>query len=78
MAREVSRFEAATEPPTIHATLTDAVTAEVAALMGWKAGGETGVPGLAKLLVDQAPAVIACLSQIAPQTPVTLQENARV
>ncbi|OHC96409.1 MAG: hypothetical protein A2792_00235 [Sphingomonadales bacterium RIFCSPHIGHO2_01_FULL_65_20] len=75
MARQVSRFEAATEPPTIHASLPDAVTAEMAALMGWKAGGDSGVPGLAKLLVDQAPDVIACLAQL---TDPTQQENARV
>ncbi len=75
MAREVTRFEAATEPPSIHPTLPDAVVAELAWLMGWKAGADSGVPGLAKLLVEQAPAVIACLAQL---TDPTLQENARV
>lgn len=75
MAREVTRFEAATEPPTIHPTLPDAVVAELAWIMGWKASGDSNVPGLAKLLVDQAPAVIACLAQL---TDPTQQENARV
>ena len=72
MAREVTRFEAFTDPPTIHLTLTEAVIAEIAALMGWKAGSDSGVPGLAKMLVDQAPRVIATLSQISQSTP---QEN---
>lgn len=71
MARQVYRFEAATEPPTIHATLTEAVAAELSALMGWKAGGENGVPALAKLLVEQAPRAIATLQQLAAAEPHT-------
>lgn len=73
MARQVSRFEAATEPPTIHTTLPEAVIAEVAALMGWKSGADNGVPGLAKLLVDQAPKVIATLSQLTIPTAAASQ-----
>lgn len=76
MAREVTRFEAATEPPTIHPTLGDAVVAELAALMGWKAGGENGVPGLAKLLADQAPRAIACLQQLPAPQPQPEKETA--
>lgn len=65
MAREVTRFEARTDPPTIHPTLQEAVTAELAALMGWRSGGDEGVPALARKLVDQAEAAIACLGQMA-------------
>ena len=72
MAREVTRFQADTDPPSIHASLPDAVTAELSALMGWKAGGDSGVPGLAKLLVDQAPDVIACLAQLTPENPASV------
>lgn len=67
MAREVSRFEAETDPPTIHDTLREAVAAEISAIMGWKGGGENAVIGHAKLLVDQAPDVIACLAQLTPE-----------
>ncbi|MCA0208151.1 MAG: hypothetical protein LCH74_03725 [Proteobacteria bacterium] len=65
MVCEVTRFQAATEPPTIHATQRDAVTAEIAMLMGCRSD-EVGTPLVARLIVDRAPAVIACLSQLHP------------
>lgn len=73
MVSEVTRFQAATEPPTIHATQRDAVIAEMAVLMGCRSDA-TETPLLARLIVDRAPQVIACLSQLPSARP-TQQES---
>lgn len=74
MAHEVTRFEAATNPPSVHPTLRDAVTAEIAVLVGSRSD-ESGTPLIARLIVDRAPQVIACLAQLPEANPV-LQEPA--
>jgi hypothetical protein len=76
MVREVTSYEARTEPPSIHATLEDAVTAEIAALMGWRKGGDESVIGLARTLVDRASDVLGCLSQLSDLEPPTDERTA--
>ncbi len=72
MVSAVTRYVADTQPPTIHATPRDAVIAEMAVLMGSRSD-EAGPPLLARLIVDRAPQVIACLSQLATATPAPSQ-----
>jgi hypothetical protein len=77
MAREVLRFEAETDPPTVHPTRRDAVIAEIAAIMGCRTDGADNPPLLARKLVDKASSVIACLQQVAPSQPALETTDAR-
>lgn len=74
MARQVIRFEAETDPPTVHPTARDAVIAEMATIMGSRSDELSGPPLIARLIVDRAPQVIACLQQLTP--PQTALETA--
>ncbi len=64
MAHKINKWVAATNPATVHDSLESAVTAELAQMLGHKSGGESQVPPLARDIVENADAFIACLKQL--------------
>ena len=64
MAKEITKWEAETDTPTIHDTIEEAVTAELAEMMGWKGGPDSQAPGIARIMAEKPFEYIDCLQQL--------------
>ena len=64
MARKVDKWEAETDPPSLHENLESAVTAEMLALIGFKGSEDSQAPAIIRDIVRQSDAAIACLAQL--------------
>lgn len=64
MAKQTTKWEAEIDPPSTHDTLEGAVAAELAAMLGWKAGSDSLLPKITREMVENADFIILCLNQL--------------
>jgi hypothetical protein len=73
MARLINQWEAEIDPPSVHKTKAEAVTAEIAAMLGFKGksdGDDASLAfGLAVQITTTPAAFIACLEQLLEGQP---------
>jgi hypothetical protein len=70
MAQKIDKWEAETDPPTVHDTQAEAVAAELEAMLGHKGGSDSQVPALVREMTKKPQEFVACLRQlIAPERP---------
>lgn len=64
MARKIDKWEAETNPRTVHDTQAEAVAAELEEKLGHKGGSESQVPALVREMTKKPQEFVACLRQL--------------